>query len=157
MAKDTTPSFIVELRLNTSYRDRIEIDKALDAGRTLFNACLGEALKRIDLMRESKAYRRTVAMPRSEERAKAFSDLRKLYRFSDYEIQSFAIQCKNSAPQIARFLDTHTAQKVATRAYNACNSTLSAKGGGHGSRARGNSIVLNRRAMKQVSGTGTAG
>jgi len=118
MVQDTTPTFLVELRLNTSNRDRIEIDKALDAGRMLFNACLGEALKRIDLMRESKAYRRTVAMPRSEERTKAFRDLRKIMR---------------------------------------ATGTLSAKGGGHGSRARGSSIVLNPRAMKQVSGTGTAG
>ena len=121
MAKDTTPSFVAELRLSTSCRDEMEIDKALDAGRMLFNACLGETLSRLDLMRESKSYRRTIAMPKSEERTKAFSELRKQYQFKDSAIQSFAIKCKNAAPQIGNFLDAHTTQKVATRAFNAGN------------------------------------
>jgi len=121
MAKDTTPSFIVELRLGTSSKDGTYIEKGFNAGRILFNACLGEALRRLDLMRESKAYRATLAMSKGAERTQAFKDLRSKYDFKDSAIQSFAIQCKNSAPQIGQFLDAHTAQKIATRAFHACD------------------------------------
>jgi hypothetical protein len=121
MAKNTTPSFVTELRLRTSRRDGMEIDKALDAGRMIFNACLGEALRRLDLMRESKAYRRTLAMSKGKDRTKAFKSLREQYQFKDSAIQSFAIKCKNAAPHIGNFLDAHTTQKVATRTFNACN------------------------------------
>ena len=129
MAEDTTPSFITELRLKTTLWDEIEVDKALDAGRMLFNACLGETLNRLDLMRESKTYHKALAMRKGEERTEAFKALRKQYQFKDSAIQSFAIKCKNSAPQIGRFLDTHTTQKVATRVFNACNRYSIGKGG----------------------------
>ena len=121
MAKETTPSFIVELRLGTSSKDETYLEKGLNAGRMLFNACLGEALSRLDLMRESKAYRGTLAMSKGAERTQAFKDLRAKYRFKDSALQSFALQCKNSAPQIGQFLDAHTTEKVASRAFAACD------------------------------------
>jgi hypothetical protein len=42
MKQDTTPSFVVELRLKASHEDEAAIDKSLDAGRMIYNACLGE-------------------------------------------------------------------------------------------------------------------
>ena len=129
MAKDTTPSFIVELCLRTFSKDEKYMEKGLNAGRMLFNACLGEALSRLDLMRDSKAYRATLAMPKGAGRTRAFKGLREKYAFKDSAIQSFAIQCKNAAPQIGDFLDAHTAQKAATRAFRACDGHLLGKSG----------------------------
>src|ERR1700690_872376 len=129
MQKDTTRSFVVELRLRTFLEDETAIDNSLNAGRKVFNACLGETLRRLDLMRESKVYKRTAAMPKDESRTKAFKALRQKYGFKDSAIQAFAIECKNAAPQIGNHIDAHTPQKIATRVFDACNRYAFGKGG----------------------------
>jgi hypothetical protein len=68
MSKPETPSFVVHLRLIPSSADERALCKALGAGRMLYNACLGEALRRLQLMSESKAYRKVLAMPKGKER-----------------------------------------------------------------------------------------
>jgi hypothetical protein len=87
----------------------------------IFNACLGETLKRLDLMRESKAYRQTVAMPKDADRTKTFKALRQIYGFKDSAIQAYAIMCKNQAPQIGNHIDAHAPKKIASRVFAACN------------------------------------
>ncbi len=42
-----------------------ELDVRLDAERNIYNASLGESLRRLKLMRESRAWRRARAMPKS--------------------------------------------------------------------------------------------
>ena len=56
MSKANTPSFILELPLNTDDCDEAELKTRFEAGRQIYNACLGEAKRRLTLMRESKAY-----------------------------------------------------------------------------------------------------
>ncbi len=129
MQKDTTRSFVVELRLRTFLEDETAIDNSLNAGRMVFNACLGETLRRLDLMRESKAYKRTAAMAKDESRTKAFKALRQKYGFKDSAIQAFAIECKNAAPQIGNHIDAHSPQKIATRVFAACNRYAVGLGG----------------------------
>jgi hypothetical protein len=51
MKKETTPSFVVELRLRTFLEGERTIDNSLNAGRMVFNACLGETLRRLDPLR----------------------------------------------------------------------------------------------------------
>ena len=63
--RTATPSFIHELPLRTTPHDAAVLEVRLDAARNLYNACLQEALRRLDLMRESKAYQgRTEAFQR---------------------------------------------------------------------------------------------
>jgi len=45
--KSKTPSFVLELPLKTTPAQESEIQIRLEAGRHLYNACLGEALKRV--------------------------------------------------------------------------------------------------------------
>ena len=129
MPKETTPSFVVELHTQTTSADERDLLVALEAGRMLYNACIGEALKRLDLMRESKTYAKVRKIRKIEDRTKAFKALREQYGFKDSAIQSFAIKTKNSAPRIGNHLDAHTTQKVATRAFNASNRHALGKGG----------------------------
>jgi hypothetical protein len=51
-----TPSFIAEFPLSTTPADERELSIRLDAARQIYNASLGESLRRLDLMRESKAW-----------------------------------------------------------------------------------------------------
>ena len=80
-------------------------------------------------MRESKAYKKVLAMPQDADRTKAFKSLRQQYGFKDSAIQAFAIKCKNAAPQIGNHIDAHAPQKAASRAFAACNRYAVGQGG----------------------------
>ena len=54
MGRKTTPSFIVELPLQVSDAERSILQARLDAARQIYNACLGESLRRLRLKRQSK-------------------------------------------------------------------------------------------------------
>lgn len=84
----------------------------------LYNACLREGLRRLDLMRESRTWRLARQLRDKAERTTAFKDIRKHHGFSDYALHAFAIQTKNAC-SIGDHLDTHVCQKVATRAFEA--------------------------------------
>jgi len=134
MARCGTPTFIVELPLVVSARDEREMLVRLELARQLSNACLGEALRRLDLMRESLAYARARAMPKSlgkkpnKERAAAFAALRHAYGFTSDAISAFGTRCKNEAgwndgrsradPRIG----AHEAQRIAERSFSAAEA-----------------------------------
>lgn len=94
----------------------------LEAGRQLYNASLGEAIRRWDLVRQSKAYRAALAMPHGTEeereaRARALSDARRARSFSDYDLQMYALSIRHS--WLGDHLDAFPAQKLGTRAFAA--------------------------------------
>jgi putative transposase len=131
MARRSTPTFIVELPLVVSARDEREMLVRLELARQLSNACLGEALRRLDLMRESLAYERARAMPKmagkkpNKERAAAFAALRHRYGFTSDSISAFGTQCKNDAkwneghPRTDPRIGAHECQRIAERAFSA--------------------------------------
>ena len=51
-----TPSFITELRLKVNRAQERRLLVRLEAVRQVYNACLGESLKQLKLMRESRGY-----------------------------------------------------------------------------------------------------
>ena len=62
MAKAKTTSYILELELNVNPHERKHLNKKLEAGRQIYNACLGEALKRLHVLQRDKEYRKTVEL-----------------------------------------------------------------------------------------------
>jgi len=57
--KESKPNFVLTLKLDTEKYQEDTIDKRLDIGRRIYNACLNEFGKRYRLMVESKEYQRT--------------------------------------------------------------------------------------------------
>ena len=91
MAKRTTPSFIVELPLSVSKRAERELLVRLDVCRQLYNACLGEALRRLDRMRDSLDWQRAKALKgktkaMAQARGEAFQATRARYGFTSASI-----------------------------------------------------------------------
>jgi putative transposase len=109
-----TPTFIAEFQLRTTPADERALRIRLDAGRNIYNAALGEALRRLDLMRESKAYRAARAM-KGKDRAAAFRDLRKRFGFSFYDLKPFVATCRNSC-WIGDHLGSQEMQALTNRA-----------------------------------------
>jgi hypothetical protein len=81
-----TASFILELPMKADPGDERACAIILDAGRNIGNAVLGEGLRRLDLMRESRAYRAARKMsrgePRSPERKARANEFKRLFEGS---------------------------------------------------------------------------
>ena len=121
MKRATTPSFLMELPLQVDWSAEHYLRAHLEAARSLYNALLGEANKRLHQMRSDPAWQKARAIPRTKkhERAQAFSCLRKQYHFSEYELHEYAKSARCS--WIADHIDSTLAQTLATRAYQATN------------------------------------
>jgi putative transposase len=113
-----TDTFIHEIPLKTTPHDEAVLNVRLDAARQLYNACLRESLRRVDLMRESKEYHNARKLPKGKERNAGFKACRDKHAFQEYSLHTFAAKtCK--ACWIGDHLDAFTIQKVATRAFGA--------------------------------------
>ncbi len=79
--RKTTPSFILELALEASPHDETELNARFEAARQLYNACLDEAKRRLELLRQSKDFQKARKMSKTingksnKERTEAFKAL----------------------------------------------------------------------------------
>ena len=69
MAK--TPSFITELRLKVNCEQARKLLVRLEAVHQVSSACLGESLKRLKLMRESREYQAARKLSKGEPKSEA--------------------------------------------------------------------------------------
>ncbi len=120
MGRAKTPSFICELPLRVSPADERHLLVRLDCARMVYNACLGEALKRLAWMRESAGYQTARQLPKkTKERTAAFAVARAQFGFREYDLHAYAAQFSQS--WLGEHLDANTVQKLATRAYLAAH------------------------------------
>jgi putative transposase len=95
----------------------------LDAARQMYNACLGEAMRRINLIRQSKDFNKARSLKlQNPERKVLFKRARERYDFSEYALHSHSTKLRHS--WISEHIDSNTAQKLATRAYKAVEKVL---------------------------------
>lgn len=121
MKRAKTPTFLLELPLQIDWSKEHYLRAHLEAARCLYNALLGEAMKRLCCMRNDPAWNKARIIPHShkQERAQVFSALRKQYHFSEYDLHEYAKRARVS--WIADHIDSTMAQTLATRAYQAVN------------------------------------
>jgi len=121
MKRAKTPSFLIELPLRLDWSQERHLRAHLEAARCLYNALLSEANKRLRCMRNDPAWAQARAIPHAnkQERAQAFSALRKKYHFSEYELHEYAKLARVS--WIVDHIESTMAQTLATRAYQAVN------------------------------------
>ena len=134
MSKATTLSFVTEIPLVVSSQFEKELMARFQAGRHLYNGCLTEAMASVRLIQNSEAYKQALSLPRmvkkgkkyiaNPERKKLFNEAWRQYRFSEYELHSFATKIAKSAKWIAEKVDSNTQQKIATRAFNTAKKVL---------------------------------
>jgi transposase len=87
---------------------------------------LGEALRRVKLIRQSKDFNKArILKPSNPERKVLFKRSRERYNFSEYALHSYSTQIRHS--WIGDHIDSNTAQKLATRAYKAVEKVLFGK------------------------------
>jgi putative transposase len=80
-----TDTFIHEIPWQTTPHHEAVLEVRLEKARHFYNGCLQESLKRLDLMRESKAYQSARTLPKGKARMAAFAASRKDHGFREYE------------------------------------------------------------------------
>src|ERR1700693_1759348 len=127
--------FVLELPLGTTPADEAEIEIRIQAYNEIKNACLGEALRRLDLMRQSKEHQAARKLPRGGRgtaeqtaRTKAFRAIAEHFKFNEYDLHAFAASCKNSC-WIGNHLGINEVQKACSEAFRSVEQYSSGKKG----------------------------
>ena len=139
--------FIYELPLQITPHDERILNIRFSCARLLYNACLGEGLRRLDLMRERTLWHKARRSKNKKERKELFGLLQKEANLSDYSLQAFATKTKNSC-SIGDHLDAHSTQKVATRAFGAISQYMFGK--------RGRPRFKNKNRFRSIEGKSNA-
>jgi hypothetical protein len=116
MPRAATPTSVCELRLVLSGASERYLLIRLDCARQVYNAVLGESLKRLALLRQSKAFQ-AARLTRGKARRDAFRALDVQFRLREYDLHAYATQFGRS--WLGQHLDANTIQTVASRAWNA--------------------------------------
>ena len=113
MANSKTNSYILTLKLKTNKSDTVALNKYFELSRKLYNALLGEGLKRLKLMRESKLY---------QQARKETDKTKKRELFKEAEIKhnygKFALNKYSTSLRVNEFkdIDANTVQALSARA-----------------------------------------
>ncbi|MGB7442006.1 MAG: hypothetical protein WA919_13120, partial [Coleofasciculaceae cyanobacterium] len=65
MSRKSTSTFITEIPLTVNPSEEKVLLSRLEAGRQLYNACLGEAIRRVRLVRQSKLFGQAKKLPKT--------------------------------------------------------------------------------------------
>ena len=109
-------NYILTLKLDTKSYEETILNKRLEISRNIYNSCLGELFKRYNHMRESKNYRKILKMIKGKDRNKQFNELNSKYGLTEYSLHDFV---KPIQKHFKDNIDSFTAQKIATRCFNA--------------------------------------
>ncbi len=139
--KSKTPTFLLELPLQVDSQQANHLRAHFEAARCLYNALLGEAMKRLKHMRDDPRWQEARALPKTQkqERYAIFSQLRTEYGFSEYALHAYATDARTT--WIADHIDSNTAQKLASRAYQAANRVCLGKAKKVRFKSRGRGVV----------------
>src|SRR5271157_615943 len=156
MAGDTSASFTCEMPLKVTPADERELLIRLECARMVYNACLGESLRRLKQLHEAWAYQDAKKLPkgmrgseRAKKRAEAFRKADELVGFREYDLHAYAKQFGQAWVGVNR-LDSLSIQKIATRAFRAVQ--------GYHFRAKGKPRFKGKGSFDSVEGkTNTSG
>ncbi len=127
-SKSKTPSFVCEVPLRVTDQQERTLEARFEAGRQLYNALLGEARKRLALVRQSIWYTKAKKTKDKKERQAHFSAARQAHGFSAYALEAVADEMRRTT-WLGHHLDSHVAQKLADRAFEAVQKVAFGKAG----------------------------
>jgi putative transposase len=147
--RQRTPAFVCEVPLRVAPASERVLLARLEAARQVRVTCLGEAKRRVGLVRQSNAFQRARTLQRDDPTRRAlFARARAACACSEYGVHASADQLRPS--WLGDPLDRTTCQKRASRASAAANRLLL----GQARRVRG----VSRHQLDRVAGkTNTSG
>ena len=112
----------IVLPLAASPNNCRELEARFNAGFQLYRAVVREGLRRLDLMRESRAWQKARKLPQASEeqtktRNKALNTVREEFGVTESELRSHAGRCRMDSGWMSSHLDSQTASNLGTRAW----------------------------------------
>ncbi len=123
----TTPSYIVELPLRVNDQQNRFLEKAVEFGRTLYNATLGTALGRLQRMRETKEWQKARDISKGRERTKAFNAIHKSFGLTEFGLVTIANDHRKTSGR--NDIGAHVAQNIGKTVWRALQRHLFKKAG----------------------------
>ena len=112
-------TFVATIALKTTESDNKYLWKLSDCARQLQNVCIAESLRRLNQIKRTNLYKKTLKMSKSAKRTENFSYLNKKFGFSAYDIEKFGTLTKNKSKFIGKHLGAHVCQKASNRSFTA--------------------------------------
>ena len=85
----TTPTYVLTLPLKVEIWQEHILEKRLNIGRTIYNACLGEALRRYQFMKRHPDYKKAAQLEKGSERNRLFKHLKEEYGVTKYALNRY--------------------------------------------------------------------
>ena len=136
--KNNKKRLVLELEIEVLSWQRKIMDKRFFIASKLYNALIREFDKRLRLMKESKAYRKTCKMEQGRERNESFKYLREKYGFTQNLMEKYVTEmtkhftfqrldnAKYNTPKT--HINSQIAQKLALRAMGALEKKMYGEG-----------------------------
>ena len=118
MKRTTTSTFVCCVPLMVKQNEDRILAGRMEAARRLYNATLGEALRRCSLLKQSKDWQHARDIVGKKERSDEFRRLSEEASFTPASLITFARKCKNEAGWKDR-VGSNVAQRIAERAFTA--------------------------------------
>lgn len=140
MAKASKQRYVLNLKLRTQPFQEDILDKRFEIGRKIYNAVLGQALKRYKEMIKTKRWRENqiniLNIYKVEKDDKKISKLCRPYfniknnMLKEFRLNEYSLHTdvKSMQRYFKKNIDSFTAQKIATRVYKAIDDNLFGKG-----------------------------
>lgn len=114
--------YVVTIPLKTEPFQEHILEKRFEIARNIYNACLGEIIKRHKAMRHDQRWQQALRNPDSTENRKIFNRLKKEYKVDQYGFYPFIIDMNK---KFSENMDSRTTRKIADRARLAYEKKLS--------------------------------
>ena len=129
MARKPNPTFIHEMPLGADRKKVHALSKRFDVAHFPYNVVIQEMLRRLDALRADPRYAIACKLPKKTPdqrtvRAAAFKALRVDHSFSEYAAHEVVAKHIRASGYLDGLIDSHTAQTLASRAFDACEKYM---------------------------------
>lgn len=112
----------VVLPLVVSTTDTREVEARFNTGFQLYRAAVREGLRRLDLMRQSKAWRKARSMPHTtpaqvKARNKALNQVREVHGVTEADLRTYATETRLKSGWMSDHIDSQVASNLGSRAW----------------------------------------
>ncbi len=120
-----TPTYVLTLPLKTERWQEHILEKRLDIARTIYNACLGEALRRYKYMIRNPGYWKAVRMEKGKERNQRLQQFKEQYGVQKYSLNMYV---QEMGRKFKKNIGSQMAQNIAERAFLAVEKVMYGNG-----------------------------
>ena len=120
-----TPTYVMTLPLKVETWQENIIEKRLNIGRNIYNACLGEAWRRYKCMTRNPGYWEAIRMPKSKERNQLLNQFKEQYGVRKFDLNRYV---QEMGRKFKRNIGSQMAQNIAERAFQAVEKVMYGNG-----------------------------